>query len=79
MHNICFISLGVVPQSTKDYTRVRLPLDAMLAHVTCDLSIHEGFLDYKSKPDSDHTQHHESVRVFGLQGLPSVEEFPQNA
>ena len=51
----------------------------MSAFVTSDLSVHEGVLDYKSKPDSDHTFNHESVRVFGLQGLLSVEGFPQNA
>ena len=56
--------------------RVRTPLDAMLAHVTCDLCIHVGFLDYKSKPDSDVTLNHENMRVFGFQGLLSVEECP---
>ena len=56
-----------------------IPSDSMTAIVTCDLSVHEGFLDYKSKPDFGHTQHHESVRVFGMQGLLSVEGIPQNA
>ena len=78
-HKNCFIGLGVVPWSEIGLTRVRIPHDSMIAIVTCDLSVHEGFLDYQSKPDSGHTQHHESVRVFGLQGSLSVEGIPQNA
>jgi len=50
-----------------------------LIAVTCDLSVHAGFLDYQSKPDSGHTQHNESLRVSSLQGSPSVEGIPQNA
>ena len=57
----------------------RIPHDSMLATVTCDLSGHAGLLDYQSKPDSGHTQNHESVRVFSLQGTLSVEGISQNA